>query len=55
MLLVVEGNDRAVAFYQRHGLQIAEHVDGLVYYRERMGVDFPPSTRPFHLVLMRQM
>jgi len=55
MLLVVEGNDRAVAFYQRHGLQVAEQVDGLVYYRERMGVDFPASTRPFRLVLMRQV
>lgn len=53
-MLLVEGNDRAIAFYHRHGLQIAEHVDGLAYYRERMGVDFPASTRPFRLVLMRQ-
>ena len=54
MLLVVAGNDRAVTFYQRHGLEIAERVDGLAYYRERMGVEFPPSTRPFDMVLMRR-
>jgi len=54
MLLVVEGNDRAVAFYERHGLEVAERVDGLAYYRERMGVAFPESTQPFRLVLMRQ-
>ena len=54
MLLVLEGNDRAVAFYQKHGLHIEEYVDGLAYYRERMGVTFPEGTRPFHMVLMRQ-
>lgn len=54
MLLVLEGNDRAITFYQKHGLHIAEYVDGLAYYRERMGVIFPDSTRPFRLVLMRQ-
>jgi GNAT superfamily N-acetyltransferase len=54
MLLVVSGNERAVRFYERHGLQVAELVDGLVYYRERMGVAFPSGTRPFTLVLMRR-
>jgi ribosomal protein S18 acetylase RimI-like enzyme len=53
MLLVVEGNDRAVTFYEKQGLHIAEYVDGLAYYRERMGVTFPAATRPFRLVLMR--
>jgi ribosomal protein S18 acetylase RimI-like enzyme len=54
MLLVVAGNHRAVAFYQRHGLQIERRVDGLRYYRERMGVAFPGGTEPFDLVLMRR-
>jgi ribosomal protein S18 acetylase RimI-like enzyme len=54
MLLVLEGNDRAVAFYERHGLEVAERVGGLAYYRERMGVAFPESTQPFRMVLMRQ-
>jgi ribosomal protein S18 acetylase RimI-like enzyme len=53
MLLVVAGNDRAVRFYERHGLHVADLVDGITYYRERMGVAFPPDTRPFQLVLMR--
>jgi ribosomal protein S18 acetylase RimI-like enzyme len=54
MLLVVEGNDRAVAFYKRHGLHVAENVEGLEYYRDRMAVAFPPNTRPFRLLLMRR-
>ena len=54
MLLVVEGNDRAVRFYERVGLSVAEMVDGLAYYAERMGVSFPPNPKPFRLVLMRR-
>jgi ribosomal protein S18 acetylase RimI-like enzyme len=54
MLLVLQGNDRAIRFYERHGLRVAELVDGLSYYSERMGVVFPRSTRPFQLVLMRR-
>lgn len=53
MLLVVEGNDRAVAFYERHGLRTEQAVDGLRYYSERMGVKFPADTSPFRLILMR--
>ena len=53
MLLVAEGNDRAVAFYERHGLHTAQAVDGLSYYAERMGVRFPADTSPFRLILMR--
>ena len=48
------GNDRAVTFYQRHGLDVAEIADGLRYYHERMGVTFPEGTAPFGLVLMRR-
>lgn len=54
MLLVLEGNDRAITFYQRHGFDIDAHVDGLTYYRDHMGVTFPEDTRPFQLVLMRR-
>jgi diamine N-acetyltransferase len=54
MLLVLAGNDRAVGFYQRHGLEVERRVDGLRYYRERMGVAFPNGTKPFELVLMRR-
>ena len=53
MLLVVEGNDRAVAFYERHGLHTEQAVDGIRYYSERMGVRFPEDTSPFRLILMR--
>jgi ribosomal protein S18 acetylase RimI-like enzyme len=54
MLLVVSGNDRAVRFYERHGLNVARIVDGLAYYSERMGVVFPSEARPVGLVLMRR-
>jgi ribosomal protein S18 acetylase RimI-like enzyme len=54
MLLVVEGNDRAIRFYERHGAHVEASVDGLTYYAEHMGVEFPPGTAPFRLVLMRR-
>jgi ribosomal protein S18 acetylase RimI-like enzyme len=54
MLLVVAGNDRAVRFYERHGLHVSRLVDGLAYYSERMGVVFPSGTSPVGLVLMRR-
>jgi hypothetical protein len=50
MLLVVAGNDRAVRFYERQGLHVAELVDGLAYYRDRMGVVFPADTASFRLL-----
>ena len=54
MLLVVEGNEGAVRFYERSGLHVEAHVDGLSYYAERMGIRFPPGMQPFRLVLMRR-
>jgi hypothetical protein len=33
---------------------VAELVDGLTYYRERMGVEFPVGTRSFRFALMRR-
>ena len=54
MLLVVEGNEGAVRFYERLGLQVEALVDGLTYYAERMGIQFPPGMQPFKLVLMRR-
>ena len=54
MLLVVEGNEGAVRFYERHGSRVAESVDGLPYYGDHMGVDFPEETAPFRLLLMRR-
>lgn len=54
MLLVVAGNDRAVRFYERHGLRVERTVDGLEYYGERMGVEFPADAPPVRMVLMRR-
>ena len=54
MLLVVEGNEGAVRFYERSGLHVEALVDGLAYYAERMGIRFPPGMQPFRLVLMRR-
>lgn len=53
MLLVVAGNERAIRFYERRGLHIAEYVDGLTYYRQRMGVHFADGTKSFRFALMR--
>jgi hypothetical protein len=37
------------------GLSVAELVDGLAYYAERMGVHFSRDAKPFRLVLMRKI
>jgi hypothetical protein len=47
MLLVVAGNEQAIRFYERHGLHIAEYVDGLTYYRQRMRLHFAEGTKSF--------
>ncbi|MGW4930317.1 N-acetyltransferase family protein [Agromyces sp. NPDC004153] len=54
MLLVVAGNDGAVRFYERHGLEVERVVDGLAYYTARMGVAFPAGAPPVDMVLMRR-
>ena len=52
-LAVVEGNDAAVRFYCRHGLEIERRVSGKRYYIETAGLDLPDSTVDFGLLLMR--
>jgi ribosomal protein S18 acetylase RimI-like enzyme len=54
MLLVLAGNDRAVTFYERHGLSVERRVPGLDYYGERMGVTLPQGAQPFDPFLMRR-
>jgi ribosomal protein S18 acetylase RimI-like enzyme len=54
MLLVMDGNDPAVRFYERHGAEVVTTVDGLLYYAKHMGVVFPPDVVPFRLILMRR-
>ena len=46
-------NTGAVRFYQRRGLEIAEEVDGVAYYGEHMGVDFPPDTAPVRCLVLQ--
>jgi ribosomal protein S18 acetylase RimI-like enzyme len=52
ILLVVKGNDGAVRFYERHGLEQEDTLDGLAHYRAA-GVAFPPDPKPFELIVMR--
>ena len=52
ILLVVKGNDGAVRFYERHGLNHEDTLDGLEHYRAA-GVAFPPDPKPFELIVMR--
>lgn len=54
VLLVAATNDRAVAFYRRHGLQVRESVDGVDYYRRRMGVDIDPNAAPYPAYVMQR-
>lgn len=52
VLLVAANNDRAIAFYRRHGLTIREQVDGVDYYRTHMGVDIDAGARPYPAYIM---
>ena len=52
VLLVAANNDRAIAFYRRHGLHIRESVDGVDYYRTHMGVDIDADAEPYPALIM---
>ena len=52
VLLVAANNDRAIAFYRRHGLNIRESVDGVDYYRTHMGVDIAADAEPYPALIM---
>ncbi|MGV1089351.1 MAG: GNAT family N-acetyltransferase [Mycobacterium sp.] len=52
VLLVAANNDRAIAFYRRHGLTIRESVDGVDYYRTHMGVDIDADAEPYPAYIM---
>lgn len=52
VLLVAANNDRAIAFYRRHGLNIREPVDGVDYYRTHMGVDIAADAEPYPALIM---
>ena len=53
VLVVVEGNDGAVRFYQRHGLREEGRVDAHSYYRSTAGIVFPAGAKDFRCLLMR--
>lgn len=54
VLLVAANNDRAIAFYRRHGLTIREEVDGVEYYRTHMGVDIDADAEPYPAYIMQR-
>lgn len=54
VLLVAANNDRAIAFYRRHGLEIRESVDGVEYYRTHMGVDIDADADPYPAYIMER-
>ena len=43
-------------FYKRHGLVEERRIpDGNVFYRDSMGVEFPPDAEPVPAVVLRRM
>ena len=52
ILLVVKGNDRAVRFYERHGLTQEAVLDGVDHYTHA-GVSFPLNPKAFEMIVMR--
>ena len=55
VLLVAANNDRAIAFYRRHGLHIRESVDSVDYYRRVMGVDIDADADPYPAYIMERV
>ena len=53
ILLVVEANEDAQAFYERHGLVIESRVDGPSYYSEAKAIESDVSPRAAAAFLMR--
>jgi ribosomal protein S18 acetylase RimI-like enzyme len=53
ILMVAAANDPAIAFYRRHGLEEEQRVDAVAFYREHMGVEFPPGTPELPALVLR--
>lgn len=55
ILMVACANETARRFYARHGLVEERRIpDGNVFYRESMGVEFPPDAPPVPAVVLRR-
>jgi len=56
VVLVALENVTARRFYARHGLVEERRIpDGNVFYRDSMGVEFPPDAEPVPAVVLRRM
>jgi ribosomal protein S18 acetylase RimI-like enzyme len=53
ILMVFAANEAAISFYRKHDLTEVARVDAFEYYREHMGVGFPPHTPPLPAVVLR--
>jgi ribosomal protein S18 acetylase RimI-like enzyme len=53
ILMVVAANQPAVSFYERHGLAVAENVNGVAYMHEQMGVQFEPGAPEVPALILR--
>jgi L-amino acid N-acyltransferase YncA len=55
VLLVIAANETARRFYARHGLIEERRLpDGRVFYRDSMGVQFPPGGDPVPALVLRR-
>ena len=53
VLLVVEANTDARAFYERHGLIVESRIDGPTHYSSALGLDIHTAPRAADALLMR--
>jgi ribosomal protein S18 acetylase RimI-like enzyme len=53
ILMVIASNTKAIRFYRRHGFVDDHEVDGVAFYREHMGVHFPPEARSVPCLVLR--
>jgi len=53
ILLVHAENHAAIAFYEHYGFVEQARVDGLSYFREHMGLEFPPDAPEVPSLVLR--
>jgi ribosomal protein S18 acetylase RimI-like enzyme len=53
-LMVAAANERAIRFYERHGLREHRRVEGNSYYAELNELPLPPDAKPVESIVMRR-
>jgi ribosomal protein S18 acetylase RimI-like enzyme len=53
-IVVIEGNTRALAFWQRHGFRLQGEVDGVEHFTRHRGLSFQPGAGSARLLVLHR-